>query len=98
MHPRELANQILAHGLWKTSGLTPERTIDARIAVDIKEHGTASRFQRVSKGIYALRVWGLQEYVGKPFKKKEHSQPNALRGKKIQPIQLTVQPTPAEKM
>lgn len=69
MRSKVIAQQILELGLWETKGLTPDRTIDARIAVDIREHGITSRFQRTSKGVYALRAWALPEYVAKLFQK-----------------------------
>ena len=36
MHAKEIAKQILAKGLWKTSGKTPEATVSARLYTDIK--------------------------------------------------------------
>lgn len=66
----EITRRILEQNLWQTSGQTPEATIEARIAVDIKEHGTSSHLQRVAKRTFALRSWHLPEYSGKPFRKK----------------------------
>ncbi|MBF6612409.1 MAG: restriction endonuclease [Chloroflexi bacterium] len=66
----QITRRILAQNLWQTSGQTPEATVEARIAVDIKEHGTSSRLQRVEKRTFALRSWHLPEYFGKPFRKK----------------------------
>ena len=58
----EITRRILESGLWQTAGKTPEKTVDARLAVDIKRHGQVSRFQRTSPGRYALRAWGLPEF------------------------------------
>jgi restriction system protein len=59
----EITKRILQQGLWSPSGATPERTVDARIAVDIKKHGSRSRFQRTGRGLFALRAWGMTEYA-----------------------------------
>jgi restriction system protein len=72
LHYRELTHRILHQGLWQTEGKTPEATINARIGVDIVEQGEASRFQRTSKGVFALRRWGLPEY--KPSSKNEETE------------------------
>lgn len=63
LHYKELTKRILRTGLWETQGQTPEATVNAQLAVDIKNNGSASRFQRTDKGIFALRVWGLPEYT-----------------------------------
>ena len=47
LHYREITKQVLAQNLWVTKGKTPWDTINARIYVDIKERGKASRFVRV---------------------------------------------------
>lgn len=52
---------MIARGLWKTQGATPEATVNSVIAVEIKRRGAASVFQRVAPGVYALRKWGLSE-------------------------------------
>ncbi|MEO8288218.1 MAG: HTH domain-containing protein [Chloroflexota bacterium] len=70
MRPVEIADRMIQQGLWQTAGSTPGATIDARISVDIRDHGDTSRFQRTERGVFALRSWGLNEYVAKPFRKK----------------------------
>lgn len=52
LHVNEITRHILAKKLWQTKGKTPEATINARIAMDIKTKGTASAFQRVKPGVY----------------------------------------------
>jgi len=54
LHYGEIAKRILAQGLWHTTGKTPDETVNARLAVDIKRNGTASLFIRPSPGHYAL--------------------------------------------
>src|SRR5215212_1079453 len=53
LHSNEIARRILAEGLWASNGKTPGATVDARIAVDIKAQGTASRFRRVGRSMFA---------------------------------------------
>jgi len=63
LHVRIITEHILQQQLWTTSGATPEATVNAALAVDIKEHSIASRFQRTDKGVFALRRWCLPEYT-----------------------------------
>jgi restriction system protein len=58
----EITRLILERGLWQTAGKTPDRTVNALLAVDIKRRGNASRFQRTGPGLFALRAWGLPEF------------------------------------
>lgn len=89
---------ILARNLWHTTGKTPADTIEARLAVDIRDRGSASRFQRTAARIFALRSWGLPEYASKPFRRKISPQPvektktQLGKGKRSEPIQPP--PTP----
>ena len=62
LHYHEITRRILEKKLWETEGLTPDATINARLAVDIKSLTNRSRFQRTAPGIFALREWGLEEY------------------------------------
>jgi restriction system protein len=59
---QEITQRMLAQGLWQTKGETPEATINARLAVDIKMHGMHSLFQRTDRGVFALRAWELPAY------------------------------------
>ena len=63
LHYQELTHLILEGKLWQTEGRTPDATINARLAVDIKKHGALSRFMRTGPGVFALRQWGLEEHV-----------------------------------
>ncbi len=54
LHYRELTQRMLAQGLWATSGKTPWNTVNALIAVDIKDRGADSRFVRFSPGYFTL--------------------------------------------
>jgi hypothetical protein len=45
LHAKDIAEQIMAAGLWKSGGKTPDATVSARLYADIKRNGTA--FTRV---------------------------------------------------
>lgn len=57
LHYRVITRLIIECGLWQSDGKTPEATVNALIAVDIKRRGNKSRFRRVGKGIFGLASW-----------------------------------------
>jgi restriction system protein len=61
LHYREISKRIMERGLVKTDGKTPEYTVNAVMAVDLKRRGPASRFVRVRPGVFALREKTSQE-------------------------------------
>ncbi|MBN2449472.1 MAG: winged helix-turn-helix domain-containing protein [Lentisphaeria bacterium] len=63
LHCAEITKRVLAAGLWKTTGKTPEATIHAQLAMSIKRKGTNSPFQWTAKATFGLREWGLAEQV-----------------------------------
>lgn len=63
LHYKEITQRMLDKRLWTTKGQTPDQTVNARLALNIKHHGSSSLFQRTEKGIFALRSWGLLEYI-----------------------------------
>ena len=54
LHYREITERILTRKLWTTAGKAPQATVNARLAVDIKRRGAASRFVRTGPGLFAL--------------------------------------------
>ena len=58
MHAKEITKQVLARGLWSTSGKTPEATVAARLYTDIKKKGAASAFVLVAPQTFALKDKG----------------------------------------
>ena len=54
LHYSEITERMLAKGLWNSRGKTPEATVSARLAVDIRDQGAASHFVRLSRGRYKL--------------------------------------------
>ena len=59
LHYGDITKRLLERGLWTTTGRTPEATVNAQLAVDIKRRGEASKFRRADKGVFALRAWAL---------------------------------------
>jgi restriction system protein len=51
----EITKRILERSLWVSGGKTPEATVNANLATEIKKNGPNSRFQRMGKGLFALR-------------------------------------------
>lgn len=62
---RTITNQVLERQLWMTTARVPEQSIHAYLAVDIKNKGVSSRFQRTARGMFGLREWGLPEVASK---------------------------------
>lgn len=56
LHYLEITKRVLAAKLWKTNGKTPEATINARLAVDVKKNGKASVFRRAGRGVFAVNT------------------------------------------
>lgn len=55
MGVKAIADAVLDQKLWSSNGKTPNQTIQAQIAVDIKKNPNTSRIERVGKGLFALR-------------------------------------------
>lgn len=55
LHVSEIYNEITVRGLWISSGKTPTATLSAQLYSDIKKHGVASRFVKVSPQTFAMR-------------------------------------------
>ena len=55
---KELIDEMAAKGYWSPSqgGKTPANTLAAAIAAEIKKKGTASRFEKVGRGMFGLRL------------------------------------------
>lgn len=61
LHYQEIARRALEQGLIESRGKTPEATMNAQLAVNIKraaEGGPPPRFARVGRGLFGLREWG----------------------------------------
>jgi len=63
LHYKEITKRALEQGLWQTHGKTPEATLNAQLAVDIKRKKAGSAFVRTTPGIFALRTWDVPQYV-----------------------------------
>lgn len=54
---RELAERILAAGLWHSKGKTPDATIGARIYVDMKDNPETTVFTKPQRGKFGLKSY-----------------------------------------
>lgn len=63
LHYKDIAQRAFNQNLIQPDGETPEDTLNAVLAVDIKQKGEHSRFVRVKPGVFGLRVWHLDQSV-----------------------------------
>lgn len=66
LNTRVMAERALASGILETAGRTPWQTMEARIAVSIRQRGDASPFVRVAPRIFALRRWIAEGRIPAP--------------------------------
>ena len=59
MHYRDLTRALMEAGLAESTSATPEASLNATIAVDIKRNGRRSGFVRIRSGVFGLQ--GLHE-------------------------------------
>jgi len=62
LHYREIVRAALSQGILVTSGKTPDQTLNAQLATDIRDN-PSSLFQRTDKGVFALKEWGFAKYA-----------------------------------
>ncbi len=74
LHYREITRRALASGFVETSGKTPEATMNAQIATQLKRQGDDSTFVRLRPGIFGLRRW-LEEGRLEPSAIKKGGRP-----------------------
>jgi len=58
MHCRDIAEKLVAGGLWKHSGKpcgeTPWASVSSALMTDIRKHGASSPFRRLARGMFGL--------------------------------------------
>ena len=67
LHYREITDIAIRKGLLTTAGKTPWATMNAQLAMDIKNKGEESRFHRAEPGMYAV------DFDGHKFAASERS-------------------------
>ncbi len=85
LHYREITKRMLEQGIWHTDGKTPWDSVKARLSVRIDTDADRCTFQRTGKGIFALRAWGLAEYL--PPKKAAVGPPDTQRSVPTLPLE-----------
>jgi Holliday junction resolvase len=56
LHYGEITRRALESGILETEGATPDLSMNAQIAVDIKNKGKGSDFTRISPGVFGLNA------------------------------------------
>ena len=56
LHYTEITRLALESGILETEGATPEATMGAQLAVDVKNKGQGSDFVRTTAGTFALNL------------------------------------------
>jgi len=51
LHTKDIAEQIIAAGLWRSAGKTPEATVSASLYSNIKKNGDNSPFIKVAPSV-----------------------------------------------
>ncbi len=69
LNPDEIYSIAKQKGLLISRGKTPSLSMKARISTDLRKNGFSSRFMRVGPNKFALREFGLKEFISQPFKK-----------------------------
>ena len=77
MSAKDMASILLGNGTWGPKGKTPDATLGSRIYMDIKRNGSASRFIKAGKGMFAL--------AGTPVAIKEPEMVNHRKAKETLP-------------
>jgi|GEM_PF-145032 len=84
LHYQEITQRVLAAGLWKTEGKTPDATINARLAVDVKKNGPSSAFRRAGRGVFALNTERTDQPPHAPVgMRPEDKQKNPRQGARL---------------
>jgi hypothetical protein len=52
MNMKTVMAEVLAKGLWKTSGSTPEATLYAAVIREIRAKGKGARFKKTDRGMF----------------------------------------------
>lgn len=63
MHHLDLTDKMIKMGKWRPIKSTPKNVISLRLAKDIRDNRTGSRFRRFGRGVYGLREWGDDGYA-----------------------------------
>lgn len=79
LHFTEITRLALERGLLETEGATPEQTMNAQIAMDIKNKGNASDFIRTAPAFFALNLGKVEKPISKQIQEKEAQAEEAVK-------------------
>lgn len=77
LHFREITERALSNGLITPAGMTPDATMGSRLYVDTKKE--ESRFERVGRGLFALKRKSQQDEIAKRVEEINDSTRHTLR-------------------
>jgi hypothetical protein len=80
LHYKEITKLALEKGILETDGATPDASMNAQLAVEIKRLGAASDFIRTGPGIFAVN---LNKKIIEPKKQKKVDEAEAIEEQKI---------------
>ncbi len=86
----EITRRMLEQDLWVTAGKTPEATVHARLCVDLKTKGAASRFVRTDRATFGLNPAAANAPL--PAPQPPRSQAPRPRRADVQPTLLPPEP------
>jgi restriction system protein len=69
LHAKDIAEQIIADGLWRSAGKTSEATVSASLYSNIEKNGDNSPFIKVAPQTFALRENSTEESAKAPHAK-----------------------------
>lgn len=98
LHYQEITQRIIAHGLWQPKGKTPDATVNARLAVDIKDNQDKSLFYRQKAAVFGLREWlaaATLEPVSSPATKEQTAKEPPLPVPEQTPLAKPTKKVPA---
>jgi len=81
LHYTEITRLALESGLLETGGITPEKTMNAQIVVDIKNKGLGSDFIKTTSGTFALN----------PNKKEIKETPKIIEAEKAEEEKIVIE-------
>jgi hypothetical protein len=55
MNVRQIYDAVIDKGYWDPQGATPEATISSAIVTEMRKQGEHSRFERISRGLFAAK-------------------------------------------
>ncbi len=79
LHFTDITRLALENGLLETEGATPERTMNAQIAMDIKNKRKASDFIRTAPATFAINAKKIDKPISRKVEEKERQAEESVK-------------------